>query len=254
MTDAEDDDGKMTTDDNAYRLPKVQGSRVAFFRKRAGLSQDELSQMAGMTAAVGRIERSSASGSSYSPTQVAIEQIAKALEVAPVNFYNPADIQKFTAGQIPPHDLVGCEDNSDEGNGNAHLATRTLDASDCERIRLFPKNLHGQRFQLRFVNGISRPWWPVPATKAEILGLETGHSIEQYAEVRRDDKKLGNYDVFAEGGLATAMVDLAPRAEVEVCVRAVFAVQLDSRAGYGWVREEERVYETVFGFCVEEIL
>ena len=242
----------MTRDENAFKLPRVQGSRVAFFRKRAGLTQDELSQIVGMTAAVGRIERSGSSGS-YNPTQVAIEQIAKALEVAPVNFFNEDDIEHFTAGRLP-HDLLGCEDDSDERNARAHSVTRTLDASDRERIRLFPKSLHGQRFQLRFVNGISQCWWPVPATKAELLGLEAGHSIEQHAEVRRDDKKLGDYDIFAEGELATAMVDLAPRAEVEVCARAVFAIQLDSRSGPGWVPEEERVYETVFGFWLEEIL
>ena len=70
---------KRYTADEAQFLKNI-GFRIQFFRKKAGLSQDELSERSGLSySTISHIE----STTSYPFSMVALYRIAKALEVEP---------------------------------------------------------------------------------------------------------------------------------------------------------------------------
>ena len=66
------------------------------------------------------------------------------------------------------------------------------------------------------------------------------------------DEEVGLFHIFAEGDMATSIVDLAPDIEVEVSARGAYAVYIDPDY---WPRDPyHKVFDDRFGFVVEQIL
>lgn len=95
-------DGRRTAWASPMALfPKPRGERIRCIRRVRRLSQEALAALAGVSAkTVSRAETGCTKGLS-DPT---IAAIGTALGVAPVNFYDPAEVAEFLSGRIPDFD------------------------------------------------------------------------------------------------------------------------------------------------------
>ena len=92
----------------SYEIPAIDGRLIRRFRKAKQMSQERLAEPVEVTPeTINRVENRVG----YTPSKSTLERIAKALDIPPVNFFHPQELDIFLAGRIPAQELPELEDS-----------------------------------------------------------------------------------------------------------------------------------------------
>ena len=186
------------------------------------------------------------------PAPAAIRNLAKALDVAPINFYAEESIDRFMSGSR----LVSGPDAT--GGNITRDSVPELDASFIGCLRHLPQRHIGARARFRFSNTVSPgnwKWSGLDVSTAKWLDLVPGATVHAlrvlYTTTTRN--RLGSYYIYVIDDNAEAVLDLADNVEVEAIGQWVHAI------GPDWRRptsdpDENQEYVEHMGFVIAEIL
>ena len=228
--------------------PEFYGPSLRSLRKLRDLTQEKLSALIGVdVSTVRRYEKGWCM-----PEPRVIIQLARALEVDTINFYQEDVLRKFYKGNRIHITSDGAEDSIPQ-----------LDSSLTERLLPLPQMHTGIRVRFKFrneqrriVDRWRRGWEALDVSTANWLGLTPGATIYSRLSLFTDDKPDGSnwwhYNLYATGEKAATLLDLAHEVEVEVIGDWVYAVGLDWRQIGD--DEENKKYESHQGFVISEII
>lgn len=232
---------------DSAKIPEPRGERIRAFRKKAGLSQEKLAEMANLNPVTIRRIELGQSWSVYS-----LETLARALQVKPANFYDLQEMKDF----ISDHDTTAVPVLESSGQPSEPIP---LDKDAYERYELLPGLFRDRIYRFTFLVGPGVEWHKVNASASASLGLESGCCIRRYCTLQTGEITQENwydrstcFNVYAIGDVALTLLDMTRGANVEVIASSVYGTTL----GWNWDGgiDEPKQYEDHTGFLVHKIL
>lgn len=184
-------------------VPQAKGFLVRHFRDQAGLSQQRLADKANLNLKM--IQRAE----NGQMTEYTLLCIARALAIAPVNFYDSEDLQVFLSGRIetgePPH-----------SNGDPAIEEDSDELLD--RFTTLPARYANKVVEIVFER--DRFFRRTDANVTETLGLATGSCISSHL-------KVGDnwFSIFATGDLAETVLDIPVGSRIAAIATTVWGVR-----------------------------
>ena len=227
-------------------FPTPVGERIRGYRKKKGLSQVELAEKSNLN--VLTIRR--AENNYYETSKITIVLLAMALDVAPVNFYDPDKLREFMAGYVDDSTMTSRVRRSEQ---------MVHDYTFIERYNKLPKRYSNQFFKFTFTNEVD--WYPVLANDSEHLfgyGLESGNSIRGRVKIDVENALKNKNNSFnwiyttvcANDDIAVSLLDLESEVEIEVVAKSVYGTIPDSMHSV----HGELYYKDLTGFLIEKIV
>lgn len=223
---------------SVHMVPQPKGQLIRFFREKAKHSLQDLADLAKLhVKTLRRAEQGQL-------TEYTLLCVSRALGIAPVNFFDPDELTIFLSGRFEeaerPHVEQSCANSGSEDS---------TDPEDLlERYDVIPKRYTDLKIEITFKQ--SESWHSIDVNTTEALGIESGASVNTGITIRTAKGKEKSYQLYASGGLAETMLDIAPEATVRALATTIYGIYPD-RYMSDW---RNFIYEEVTGLLLTRII
>ena len=231
-----------------YKIPVIDGRLIRRFRKAKQMSQERLAALVDVAVeTINRVENRVG----YTPSNSTLERIAQKLDIPPVNFFHPQELDIFLAGRLPAQELPELEEPEAPA---AEASEPLLDAETWERYHMLPAELAGTQLRMAFLNDST--WSRVPATESELFDsyLRSGSCVSSRPTIQVEGlEERVTTKLYAGHNLVQSVLDLSNSVRVDIVATALHGVLLDQHLSVEPGFHDAKEYTHVLGFVIDEI-